>query len=188
MIYGSQKFCNTIRNRSEENKIAINLLYSNQLYSNAISILRQELDLMVRTIYVLGITDAEYRKELMKDFVEGRKWRKKDNRAYITDKEMVDYTNNLFGYAQLVYRFGCSFIHLSNLQNWLDEDVSANLDVETKKAIAMYINQYHGTGLDASFTFKDIIIFIPDIFNKIHDNLECYVESIEKERFGLASM
>lgn len=188
MIYGSQKFCNTIRNRSMENKIAINLLYSNQLYSNAISILRQELDLMVRTIYVLGISDAEYREELMKDFVEGRKWRRKGNRAFITDKEMVDFASNLYGYARLVYQFGCSFIHLSNLQNWLDEDVSANLDVETKKAIATYINQYHGTGLDASFTFNDIIIFIPDIFNKIHGNLECYVEKIEKERFGLASM
>lgn len=188
MIYGSQKFCNTIRNRSMENQTAIKLLYSNQLYSNAISILRQELDLMVRTIYVLGISDAEHREELMKDFVEGRKWRKKSNKAFITDKEMVDFASNLYGYAQLVYQFGCSFVHLSNLQNWLDEDVSANLSIEAKREIAKYINQYHHAGLNADFTFNDIVIFIPDIFNKIHSNLECYIKNIEEERFGIASM
>ena len=181
-----QKFCDTIRNRSMENQIAIELLYSNQLYSNAISILRQELDLMVRTIYILGISDTEYRDKLMTSFAEGKKWKRKDGKSFVTDKEMVDFSDTLHGYTHLVYQFGCSFVHLSNLQNWLDDDVSANLSIDTKHNIVKYINQYHCAGLGVDFSFTDIVLFIPDIFKKIHGNLECYVKQIEEERFDNA--
>ena len=47
----------TIRQRSEENHSAITLLHEAKLYSNAIAILRFELDSMIRVIYLLSITD-----------------------------------------------------------------------------------------------------------------------------------
>ena len=178
------KFCETIRNRSMENQIALGLMYSNQLYSNAISILRQELDLMIRTIYVLGVTDNEYRDELMKCFVEGRKWKRPHSQFDVTDRHMVEYAHTLFGYTRLVYMFGCRFVHLSNLQNWLDEDVANNLDDRTKADLVLYINQYHNAGLESDFTFSDIIIFVPDIFDKLHGNLDCYVRDIENGNWG----
>ena len=47
------KFCNIVKNRSEENAKTIKLLYENKLYGNCVSILRQELDSMVRVLFLL---------------------------------------------------------------------------------------------------------------------------------------
>ena len=51
------RFCKILRNRSEENRKSFDVLFRNRLFCNCFSILRQELDSMVRVIYLLNIGD-----------------------------------------------------------------------------------------------------------------------------------
>lgn len=53
------KFCNIVKNRSEENAKTIKLLYENQLYGNCVGILRQELDSMVRVLFLLTCEQSQ---------------------------------------------------------------------------------------------------------------------------------
>jgi len=60
-----EMFCRQIRQRSEENKKAFSILFHNDIIGNSVSILRQELDSMIRVIYLLSIDDIDYRNELI---------------------------------------------------------------------------------------------------------------------------
>lgn len=53
------KFCNIVKKRSEENAKTIKLLYENQLYGNCVGILRQELDSMVRVLFLLTCEQSQ---------------------------------------------------------------------------------------------------------------------------------
>ena len=50
-------FCDIVTQRSGEHSCAINILLQQQLYGQVISILRQELDSMVRVMFLLSISD-----------------------------------------------------------------------------------------------------------------------------------
>ena len=53
----TERFCQLLRKRSEENKNSFEVLFRNRLYGNCFSVLRQELDSMVNVIYLLNETD-----------------------------------------------------------------------------------------------------------------------------------
>jgi hypothetical protein len=173
-------FCRQIRERSNENRMAMNLLYSAHIPSQLISILRQELDSMVRVIYLLSISDMAYRDNLIRDSVEGRKWREKGSNKSITDREMVDLANKLQGWTESVYRFGCAFIHLSNFHDHKKRDPMGMISAEEKESLLEHMRAYHGGPLIPNPKFTDLIPFLPMVFHKIADNLECYIKSLEK--------
>jgi hypothetical protein len=79
------------------------------------AILRQELDSMVRVIYLLTQT-VEHRTLLINTSVQGKKWPK------VTDKEMVDIAQKLQSWTQSAYKFSCAFIHLSGLHDYKHRD------------------------------------------------------------------
>lgn len=72
----TQKFCNIIKARSAENKKAVEILNQQQLFGQVMSIVRQELDSMVRCIYLLEI-DLNQRYSLMTQTINGESLRKK---------------------------------------------------------------------------------------------------------------
>ena len=172
-------FCRTVRKRSNENGEALLLLFNNHLIGNVMSILRQELDSMVRCIFLLSITDRQYRDRLLHDSVNGKKWRKSDGRGVVTDKEMVDLANNLQGWTRSVYKFGCGFIHLSSFHDYSDRDPLDSLTPEMRLDIAHHLQHYHFVRLDQSTKFQDIEHVLPAVFSKIAANLEWYVERVE---------
>lgn len=55
----TKTFVQTIKNRSIENKKSITVLLDNQLFGNSFSIIRQELDSMIRVIYLLNVSDLD---------------------------------------------------------------------------------------------------------------------------------
>lgn len=69
-----ETFCNIIRTRSIENQKSFHVLYSNKLWGNCFSILRQELDSLVRVMYLLDITDLSLRDNYMSQTLDGEKW------------------------------------------------------------------------------------------------------------------
>lgn len=173
-------FCRLVRERSQENREAISLLHGAALLGQAVGILRQELDSMVRVIYLLSVTDRVRRAQLIGDSANGRKW-KGAKSGRVTDREMVDLAQKLHGWTGSVYRFGCAFIHLSGYHDYKSQDPIEGLDDQERTDLLHHMRQYHGGPAHDDFTFHDLGPFLPVVFEKIASNLECYVENLERD-------
>lgn len=95
---------------------------------------------------------------------------------------MVEVANRLNGWTQNVYKFGCAFIHLSNFHNYLVKDPCLSLKKEDKEEIIKHIKNYHMITLRNDFSLEDIFNVLPSIMDKIHKNLECEIETLEKNK------
>lgn len=178
-------FCNILRKRSEDNQQSFNVLYANRLYGNCFSVLRQELDSIVRAIYLLDISDIELRNNFILQTLNGEKWsyiNEKCKKVIITDKIMVELADRLTSWVQSVYKFGCGFIHLSNFHNYETENPFAKLSIEERSSIIEHMRCYHGAILDHDSSMKDFIPYLPRVMDKISCNLKSQIDSIEKER------
>lgn len=126
-----------IRNRSDENRRAMNcFILPHGALSPAFSIPRQELDSMIRVIYLLQKADFSERKRLIQSTLRGDKWRvltPKGKYRDVTDRKLVDLAHNLQGWTQSVYKFGCAFVHLSDFHNHLAEDPFLKLSIAEKQ-------------------------------------------------------
>jgi hypothetical protein len=132
-------FCRQIRSRSDEHRRAVGLMQLGGLPSQIISILRQELDSKIRVIYLLSIPDNLQRLKLIRATINGKAWTHADSGKKITDRDMVELANTLQGWTESVYRFGCSFIHLSNFHDYRDRDPMKSISVAEKEAILKHI-------------------------------------------------
>jgi hypothetical protein len=144
-----------------------------------VSILRQELDSLVRVVFLLSQVDAQYRSRLIEDSVAGRRWLRLNSRQPVTDREMVELTDALHGWTKSVYAFGCAFIHLSNLHDHRVRDPLDQIAEDERDAILGHLRNYHGGPNGPSPKFSDVVPFLPIVFTKIADNLECYVKKLE---------
>lgn len=156
------------------------LLAKAGLVGQMISVLRQELDSMVRVIYLLA-QSTERQELLIEASVRGEKWTQEASRARVTDKEMVDLAQHLQGWTQSVYKFGCAFIHLSNLHDYNDRDPLQQLPEAERRDIIAHCRHYHGGPNVGTERFKELVPYIPSVFQKIAGNLELYVVDLEKK-------
>lgn len=170
-------FCRQVRARSNEHRRAIHAL--RELPGQMVSILRQELDSLVRVIFLLAQQDREYRNLLIEAAVEGKTWSASESRQRVTDREMVELANKLHGWTRSVYRFGCAFIHLSNMHDYQSRDPLQQIPEDEREAILEHLRHYHGGPSQSQPTFGDIGHFLPRVYEKIADNLECYLKSLE---------
>jgi hypothetical protein len=174
-------FVRQARERSRENAESLLLLHSKGLHANVVSILRQELDSLVRVIFLLSQTDRAYRSALIADSVEGRPWTRKNGKGRITDREMVDLSKDLFNWAKNVYEFGCAFIHLSSFHDYATRDPLESVSVAERSTIVSYLNYYHLVHLDPDAKFSEILPYLPGVFDKISSNLDCYLKILEED-------
>jgi len=174
------QFCNIVRQRSLENEQAIHLLSGAGLTGQVMSVLRQELDSMVRVIFLLSQTIDE-RNHLISLTLAGQKWKFKSN-VQVTDKQMIELADKLNGWTKSVYKFGCAFIHLSTFHDYVSNDPFNNLELEEIKSIKTHLNYYHGYPMTDNLTMNLISSYLPQVFNKIKNNLECYIKDLEEQR------
>lgn len=143
----TEKFCGMIRNRSDENRRAIQCFaMPHGVLSPAFSILRQELDSMIRVIYLLSVNDITERQRLIDSTLRGDKWKVQTINGKwrkVTDREMVELAQNLQGWTQSVYKFGCAFVHLSDFHNHLAQNPFGKLMESEKKDILSHMRYYH---------------------------------------------
>jgi hypothetical protein len=172
-------FCRQVRARSAEHRQA--MLALRALPGQMVSTLRQELDSLVRVVFLLAQSDRNYRHQLIGDAVSGRKWTRSGSLKPITDREMVDLTNALHGWTKSVYAFGCAFIHLPHLHDYQTRDPLDQIPESEKSAILDHLRYYHGGPHGSAPRFSDIVPLLPAVFAKIADNLECYVKQLEKD-------
>lgn len=172
-------FCRQVRARSAEHRQA--MLALRALPGQMVSTLRQELDSLVRVVFLLAQSDRKYRHRFIGDAVSGRKWTRTDSRKPITDREMVDLTDTLHGWTKSVYGFGCAFIHLSHLHDYQTREPLDQIPEADKIAILGHLRYYHGGPNGSAPRFSDIVALLPAVFTKIADNLECYLKQLEKD-------
>lgn len=172
-------FCRQVRARSAENRQAIDSVRA--LPGQMVSVLRQELDSLVRVVFLLSQADRAYRQRLIEDSVSGRRWRKPNSQKVVTDREMVDLTDRLHGWTKSVYAFGCAFIHLSSFHDYKARDPLDQVSEAERKAILDHLRHYHGGPNGSSPRFIDVVPYLPMVFTKIADNLECYVKHIAQD-------
>lgn len=173
-------FCRQIRSRSMEHRKAVWLMRRGGLPSQIVSILRQELDSMIRVIYLLSISDKSRRAKLIRATVDGRAWVHVGTRKRVTDKDMLQIANKLQGWSESVYRFGCGFIHLSNFHDYRERDPMRSISLNEKEAILRHMRYYHGGPICSNPTFEHLIPYLPSVFEKISGNLESYLEELEQ--------
>src|ERR1700728_3811345 len=91
-------FCRQVRARSADHATAMHLMYTNRILSVVVGILRQELDSLIRVIYLLSLSDRSLRQQLIDASVNGELWTvkgKKGKKRKVTDREMTDLADSL---------------------------------------------------------------------------------------------
>ena len=179
-----EKFCRILRERSNEHKTAINLVLHNGLYGQAISILRQELDSMVRVIFLLDEPDLSIRSHFMVQTLNNTKWTLPNSRIIVTDRNMVDFANTLFGWTQSVYKLGCAFIHLSPMSDYKNENPFLQLTQGETDDVRQHLNNYHDFPLTNTLSMETVTPYLHRVFTKVSDNLEYYINGLETDRIG----
>jgi hypothetical protein len=185
MDTNTETFCRMIRNRSDENRRAIRCFDRiSEVLSPAMAILRQELDSMIRVIYLLGIRDIAERKRLISSTLQGKKWKVWTDRGKwtdVTDRRMVDFAQQLQGWTQSVYRFGCAFVHLSDFHNHIAENPLDKLETAERQNVLFHMRYYHGGPCDDNPKMAEFASYVPQVFGKIADNLDCYLKTLEAD-------
>jgi hypothetical protein len=174
-------FCRQVRARSLEHSRAMEALTAAKTPSQMVAILRQELDSIVRVIFLLTQEDRVYQSELIEASVGGQRWHRKGSKDKVTDREMVDLADSFEGWTKAVYKFGCAFIHLSSQHDHEARDPLLALPVGERATIVEYVRHYHhGRPSSDQPTFQDIVPLLPDVFEKISANLEHYLKNLEE--------
>src|SRR5574341_1913568 len=171
-----------IRNRSNENRQALQCLSRpHAVLSPALSILRQELDSMIRVIYLLTVKDLTERQRLIGSTLLGERWKVQTPKGRwrdVTDRETVDLAQALQGWTQSVYKFGCAFVHLSDYHNHLAENPFDKLAESEKQDILSHMRYYHGGPSHDNPNMAELALYVPNALEKIGSNLECYLKQL----------
>lgn len=175
-----------VRHRSEENTRVMQLMATQYdiPVSPAFALLRQELDSMVKAIFLLS-KDKSEREKYATELLSGQRWKIKNRTGKdrnVLDKDLVALAQELQDWTRSVYKFGCAFIHLSEFHNYFASNPFSRLSREELNDIANHLAQYHGYDPTKELTIESVRMYIPMIFKKITSNLECYIADLEAGR------
>jgi len=172
-------FCRSVRARSNEHRRALGVLAPENLYVPMASVLRQELDSMIRVIFLLERPSD--RVHLLEQFASHQKWTREIGGSRISDAQMKEVANRLRGWTASVYAFGCAFVHLTNMHDYASSDPFQTMDLDSRTAILQHLRAYHqGAPSSDDVTFLDIAPMMPNVLEKIASNLECYLQKLER--------
>jgi hypothetical protein len=177
------RFCRQVRERSIEHQRAFQILTAQNLWGAALSLVRQELDSMIRVIYLLEIKDSVERARLIEDSINGRHWERKTAKGKltrITDRDMVELALKNHKWIEQVYQYGCNLIHLSDWHDYQNNDPLDNVSEVERQKLRLEIESFHSKRIEG-FSFETLKWHAPYAIDKIASNLECYVKDLEKK-------
>lgn len=170
-------FCRTVEARSHEHHDAMRVALDMGWLAIAGSVLRMELDSMIRVIWLLG--HPETREQILESCVAGNGF--KAGRMPIRDFEMVEEACKRNGWVRAVYDFGNRFVHLTSAHDYAAVDPFQAYEHRGK--VIGYLNYYHrgkvpGGSLDGRSTLCDLAAYAPYVLEKITSNLNGYLEQL----------
>lgn len=121
----------------------------------------------------------------MKLTISGLEWNKltiNGKLRKITDRDMVNFSNVLFGYTNYVYKFGCGFIHLSSNHDFQNENPFGRLSEYDKTSIVTYLNQYHGYPIGNELTVENFKPYLVNVYEKISSNMLYHLDELKENR------
>jgi hypothetical protein len=167
-----QTFIRFTEDRSQSNLKAIEALCDLQLYGQAVSILRQELDSLTRVCYLIATTDPVERQKLVDDKVSGTKWS-------IGDGQLVQRAKLYNSWATDVYFFGNNFTHLTDFHDYKVNDPLLKLSSDEKEQLRYYLHSYHQFPTDRELSFDNVVPYIQKVANKVANNLKSYLRHLQ---------
>lgn len=179
----TEQFCQILRERSAENISAGRLLFNNRLYGQLISVLRQELDSLVRAVFLLS-KDLATRQHFISQTLQNTKWTLPNSRTVVTDRNMVDLTDRLHGWTNSVYKLGCAFIHLSPLADYKNSNPFQQLDPTEINNIKQHLHNYHAFQMTDPLNMDTVTPYLLRVLDKVSSNLECYIQYLENNNTG----
>lgn len=174
-----EQFCQILKERSTENTSAAKLLFDNGKYGQVISILRQELDSLIRIVFLLN-QNLVVRQHLVSQTLQNTKWTQPNSRSIITDKQMVDLTDKLHGWTISLYKLGRAFIHLSPMANYKNSNSFQQLTQAEILDIKQHLHNYHNFSLSDDLNMETISPYLLNVLDKMSNNLACYINDLEK--------
>jgi hypothetical protein len=178
------RFCRQVEKRSREHEQAMPVLAGHGWWSVAVGTLRQEVDSLIRVIFLLrqpqGLRDEIIESSLAND---GRFLlpNTKGKLTKVADATMIGATDGLAGldgWLRRVYDFGCAFIHLSSAHDYLANDPFEALPLDERQIIAEYLRNYHQGTIGADSTFEELTEYLPKVLTKISTNLKLYLNDL----------
>lgn len=145
----------------------------------ASSVLRMELDSMIRVVFLLHAGDA--RDRIVASCISGSGF--SDGGSRVSDRKMVDLATNTNGWVKRVYEFGNKFVHLTDAHDYAEVDPFQAY--EHRDEVIDYLNQYHrgkvpGRVLDDGTSLRDIAAYGPHVLDKITSNLNLYLKELRE--------
>lgn len=180
MISEKEAYKRLISRTLEENWKSFTILFELKHYGNCISLVCQELDQVIRILF-LSKSRAHEVDELISQALNSQKWfllspdRKK---TYITEETLSEFATTLEGWEKGIYEFGLAFRSLSNNYNYILKDPIKGLKDAERQKIHAYIVEYHSKDFPADFALSDLIPEIRGIFERISENLRMDMERL----------
>ena len=177
-----EAFISTIEARSTEHHEAMTHAVQHTWWAIAGSVLRLELDSMIRVIYLIH-QPRDRRNRILTACLTGKGF--KDGTHRIPDREMIETARNDNGWVRTVYDFGNKFIHLTDAHNYADPKADPFKNYEDREDVIKYLNSYHtgtmhGQRLDDTATFNDITPYAPHVLSKITSNINSYTRNLRE--------
>ena len=175
-----EEYKGLILQRLEENRKSFDLLFGIQHYGNCISIMCQELDQVIKILFLLNRNKSEQR-QFIESSINNHRWSliTKDNKKeYISDTVFTEYSNTLKGWDKSIYEFGLAFGNLANTFNYGTKDPIKSMGENDKEKIYKYIKEYHNTTFPIDYDISNLIIELPTILNTISINLKKYIDKL----------
>lgn len=173
-----RSYMRLVEKRSREHNRAFGMLYAQGLYGACAAILRQEIDNLMRVDYLAFSVPFADRDELCRYVFSGARWQRRTRNGKFTDIRDVEfqtYAEDNHSWVSLAYEYSSKFIHLTNFWDYGVSDPMVTMPADDRSIIASYLSQYHGfPGYDLKM--NDLFEYLPQVFEKIRSNIECYVE------------
>ncbi len=177
MITPKDEYRKLIISWLEENWKSFKILFELKHYGNCISIMLQELEQVIRILYLLNQPDY-IRDQLINNSINNQKWFIIDvnnKRRYIKEAEIFHFSDNLTGWEAGIIEFGSCFRNISNNYNYMSKDPIKSLNDSERNSIYKYIIEYHNKEFSNDYSITDLIPVLPMIFSKISDKIKEYI-------------
>jgi hypothetical protein len=180
MLSQSDEYKSLVGHRLAENMKSFKLLFGMQHYGNCISIMCQELDQIIRILFLLN-SNFEERKGFIQASIDSHKWsikNKENKREFINDEMLLHFAGTLEGWDRGIYEFGIAFKNLSNNFNYGSRDPIKSMGEAERLQLSRYIQNFHQGDFPGDFTLETLIPILPVIIDEISAKLKSYLDRI----------